>query len=110
MLPTSIHNPDVFILYWSLAISFVVFSIGVVGFLIRKNILITLMCIELLINSANLAFITCAKMNHNLDGHVMVLFSVTVAAAEAAIGLGIVILIYKKTRNIFVSEHQRLKG
>ena len=105
-----IPQPDVFILYWSLAIAFIVFTIGVVGFLIRKNILILLMCVEMLLNSANLAFITFSKLNQNLDGHVMVLFSITVAAAEAAIGLGLLILIYRNTRNIFASEHQRLKG
>jgi len=109
MLP-NIQNPEVFILYWSLAIAFVVFAIGIVGFLIRRNILILLMCIELLLNAVNLTFVTFSKLNQNLDGHVMALFSITIAAAEAAIGLGLLILIYRNTRNIFAPEHQRLKG
>jgi NADH-quinone oxidoreductase subunit K len=103
-------QPHVFILYWSLAIAFIVFSIGVVGFLIRKNMLIIMMCTEMMLNAANLAFITFSKLNQSLDGHAMVLFSITIAAAEAAIGLGILILIFKKSRNIFAPEHQRLKG
>lgn len=109
-MSVNIQNPEIFLLYWSLAISFIVFAIGVVGFLIRKNLLIILMCVELLINSANLAFVTFSKLNQSLDGHVMVLFSITIAAAEAAIGLGVLILIFRSTQNIFAPEHQRLKG
>lgn len=85
-----------------LILSALLFSMGVIGVLTRKNILIIFMCIELMLNAVNLTFIAFARHLGNTDGQVFVFFVMTVAAAEVAVGLAIIVILYrfKSTVNI----------
>jgi NADH-quinone oxidoreductase subunit K len=91
-------------------LSAVLFSIGVVGVIARRNPLIMLMSIELLFNAANLALVTYARAWTNNAGHVFAFLVITVAAAEAAIGLAIVAVTFRRTPFVDVDEVSALKG
>ena len=106
----NMSHPDLFFAYVSLGTAFCIFTVGLIGFLLRRNLLIILISIELMLNAVNLVFIAFSKLNQVADGQVIVLFSMTIAAAEAAIGLSILILLFRKTQNVFVAEHKQLKG
>jgi NADH-quinone oxidoreductase subunit K len=106
----SLNPSQVLNLYVALGTAFGMFTVGLVGFLVRRNLLILLMCIELMLNAVNIVFISFAKLNDSLDGQVLVLFSMTLAAAEAAIGLSILIFLFRKTQSVFVTDHRQLKG
>ncbi len=94
-----------------LIVSALLFAISVAGiFLNRKNILILLMCIELLLLSVNLNFVAFSHFMNNLDGQVFVFFILTVAAAESAIGLAILVTIFRNRRSINVEALHSLKG
>ncbi|HMT91446.1 NADH-quinone oxidoreductase subunit NuoK [uncultured Thiothrix sp.] len=94
-----------------LIVSALLFAISVAGiFLNRKNILILLMCIELLLLSVNLNFVAFSHFMNNLDGQVFVFFILTVAAAESAIGLAILVTIFRNRRSINVEDLHSLKG
>ena len=93
-----------------LILSAVLFTLGVVGVFVRRSAIVIFMCIELMLNSVNLAFITFARQNQSLDGQLIVLFVMTVAAAEAAIGLAIILAIYRKRKTLNVDEINLLKG
>ncbi|HTT04798.1 MAG TPA: NADH-quinone oxidoreductase subunit NuoK [Steroidobacteraceae bacterium] len=94
-----------------LTLSAVLFSLSVAGiFLNRKNVLLLLMCIELLLLAANFNFIAFSRYLHQLDGQIFVFFTLTVAAAEAAIGLAIVVVLFRDRRTIDVEELNRLEG
>jgi NADH-quinone oxidoreductase subunit K len=80
---------------WYLALSAVLFAIGTVGVLVRRNIIVVLMAVEIMLNAVNLAFIALAHQLDSVDGQVMVFFVMTVAAAEAAVGLAIVIAAFR---------------
>ena len=95
---------------WYLALSAIVFVIGVVGVLVRRNALIIFMSIELMLNAANLAFVTFAHYLNSLDGQVFVFFVMTVAAAEVAIGLAIIVSVYRLKETVYVDEINLLKG
>jgi NADH-quinone oxidoreductase subunit K len=88
----------------------ILFFIGVVGVIARRNPLIQLMSIELLFNSANLALVTFARSWGNNAGHIFAFLVITVAAAEAAIGLAIVVIVFRKTTFVDVDEVATLKG
>ena len=88
----------------------VMFFIGVLGVVLRRNPLIQLMSIELMFNAANLALVAYAREWQNNAGHVFVFLVVTVAAAEAAIGLAIVVAVFRKAKNVDVDEVARLHG
>jgi NADH-quinone oxidoreductase subunit K len=92
------------------AVSAILFFIGVVGIIARRNPLIQLMSIELLFNSANLALVTFARAWGNNAGHIFAFLVITVAAAEAAIGLAIVAIVFRKTTYVDVDEVATLKG
>jgi len=92
------------------ALSAVMFFIGVAGVVLRRNPLIMLMAIELMFNAANLALVAFARAWVNNAGHVFVFLVVTVAAAEAAIGLAIVVAVFARTKNVDVDEVARLRG
>ena len=100
---------DVPISYY-LMLSAALFAIGLVGVLVRRNVLIILMSIELMLNGANLAFITFSKVHQNLDGHLFAFFVIAVAAAEAAVGLAIVINVFRHFRSTNVDQVSTLKG
>jgi NADH-quinone oxidoreductase subunit K len=91
-------------------LSAVVFFIGVGGVILRRNPLIMLMSIELIFNAANLALIAFARVWGNNAGHVFAFLVITVAAAEAAIGLAIVVTVFRRSRNVDVDEVAGLRG
>ena len=93
-----------------LALSAVLFTIGVVGVLIRKNPIVIFMCVELMLNAVNLAFITFSRVFGQGDGQIFAFFVMTVAAAEVAVGLGIIVAIFRQRHSIDVDEVNVMKG
>ncbi len=93
----------------SLALSAVLFSIGVAGVLLRRNAIVLFMCIELMLNAVNLSFVAFAQY-HGMAGQVMVFFVMTVAAAEAAVGLAIILAIYRHTETVDLKTMNLLQG
>ena len=96
-------------IYFFLILALLLFSIGVVGVLIRRNAIIVFMCIELMLNSVNLVFVTFSSFLGNLNGQIFVFFIMTVAAAEAAIGLAIIIALFRNKSTINLEEINILK-
>ena len=92
------------------ALSAVLFSLGVIGVLIRRNAIIAFMSVELMLNAANLAFIAYARALQQLSGHIFVFFIIAVAAAEVAVGLALIVTIFKTKRSIDVDLVSSLKG
>jgi NADH-quinone oxidoreductase subunit K len=90
-------------------LSTILFSIGVLGFLIRRNVLVIFMSVELMLNAANLAFISFAKEMVSLSGQVIVFLVMTVAAAEAGVGLAIIILFYRNRKSANVDDGNLMK-
>ncbi|MBZ0156386.1 MAG: NADH-quinone oxidoreductase subunit NuoK [Alphaproteobacteria bacterium] len=97
-------------LEWYIGLSTVIFIIGVVGFLIRRNILIMLMSIELMLNSVNISLVAFSHYLQDLRGQVLVFFIITVAAAEAAIGLAILIALFRNKEAVHTDEMTEMKG
>jgi NADH-quinone oxidoreductase subunit K len=95
---------------WYVILSAILFTIGALGVLIRRNALIIFMSIELMLNSANLAFVAFARQYNNLDGQIFVFFVITVAAAEVAVGLALVVTIFRSKKSINIDEMNLLKG
>ena len=93
-----------------LLLSAALFSIGVFGVVARKNAVMVLMSIELILNSVNLNLIAFALMSNTIDGHVFALFVIAVAAAEVGVGLAMVLLIYRNRRSIALDELSEMKG
>jgi NADH-quinone oxidoreductase subunit K len=92
------------------ALSAVIFTLGVLGVLTRRNAIIIFMSIELMLNSANLLFVAFARQFQQLDGQIFVFFIMTVAAAEVAVGLALIVTIFRTKRSINVDEINQLKG
>jgi NADH-quinone oxidoreductase subunit K len=92
------------------SLSAVMFFIGVLGVVLRRNPLIVLMSVELMFNAANLALVAFAREWSNNAGHIFVFLVVTVAAAEAAIGLAIVVAVFRQAKNVDLDEVARLRG
>ena len=88
----------------------VLFTIGAIGVITRRNAIIIFMCIELMLNSVNLTFITSGRFLNSLDGAIFVIFIMAVAAAEAAVGLAIFVLIFRSKGTINVDDINLLKG
>jgi NADH-quinone oxidoreductase subunit K len=93
----------------ALALSAVLFTIGVVGVLTRRNAIIIFMCVELMLNAVNLSFVALSQL-HGLTGQVFVVFVMTVAAAEAAVGLAIIIAIFRHHESVDLQNINLLKG
>jgi NADH-quinone oxidoreductase subunit K len=91
-------------LTYTLALSAALFAIGVAGFIIRRNILVMFMSIELMLNAVNLAFIALGSRLGSMDGQVIVFFVMTVAAAEAAVGLAIIITIFRNRETVHADD------
>ena len=91
-------------------LSTVLFTIGIVGILIRRNIITILMCIELILNSVNLLFVAFSRFMGNVDGQIFVFFIFAIAAAAAAVGLALVVAYFKLRETIEVDEIKLLKG
>jgi NADH-quinone oxidoreductase subunit K len=92
-----------------LAISAALFVIGAGGFILRRNVITVFMCIELMLNAVNLAFVAFARYLGNLDGQLFVFFVIVVAAAESAVGLGIVIALYRARQTLTIDEVDSMK-
>ena len=90
-------------------LSVFLFVIGAVGVLIRRNAIIMFMCIELMLNACNLAFVSFARLHGNLDGQVVAFFVMVVAAAEVVIGLAILMAIYRARKSASVDDANLLK-
>ena len=93
----------------SLAVSAILFSLGVVGVLLRRNAIVIFMCIELMLNAVNLTFVALSQQL-GLDGQVFVFFVMTIAAAEAAVGLAIVIAVYRHRDTVNLQHINLLRG
>lgn len=92
-----------------LILSAVMFTIGVVGVVVRKNAIVVFMCIEMMLNAVNLTFVAFSRMHGNLDGQIAVFFVMVVAAAEAAVGLAIIISLFRSIKTVETSEAAELK-
>ena len=93
-----------------IALSAILFTIGALGVLIRRNPLIIFMSVELMLNAANLAFVAFANTHSQLDGQIIVFFVIAVAAAEVAVGLALIVAIFKSKHSIDVDLMNSLKG
>jgi NADH-quinone oxidoreductase subunit K len=96
-------------LSWYLALSAVLFTIGVVGVMIKRNVIAMFMCIELMLNSVNLTFIAFSSYFRDVSGQLFVFIVMTVAAAEAAVGLGIIITIFRNRESLDVDDASSLR-
>jgi NADH-quinone oxidoreductase subunit K len=92
-----------------LILSAAIFTVGVLGVLLRRNVLIMFMSIELMLNAVNLAFIALSRQLGSLDGQVIVFLVMTVAAAEAAVGLAIIICLFRNKRSVNVDDFNLMK-
>ena len=100
MIPTSSY----------LAVSALMFTIGVVGVITRRNAIVVFMCIELMLNAVNLTFVSLSKSMGTLDGQIAVFFVMVVAAAEAAVGLAIIIALYRSRKSVNTTSANELQG
>ncbi|MGB3675690.1 MAG: NADH-quinone oxidoreductase subunit NuoK [Candidatus Nanopelagicales bacterium] len=92
-----------------LVLSAILFSLGVLGVLVRRNAIIVFMCVEMMLNASNLAFVAFAQQNGNLNGQTIAFFVMVVAAAEVVVGLAIIMTIYRTRRSASVDEPNLLK-
>jgi NADH-quinone oxidoreductase subunit K len=92
-----------------LVVSVALFSLGLLGVLLRRNLLVIYMSLELMLNAANLALVAFSRFNNHLDGQVMVFFIITVAAAEVAVGLALIVALYRKRQTAHVEDLATLK-
>ena len=92
-----------------LILSAILFTIGVFGFMVRRNAIVAFMCIELMLNAANLAFVAFAHQHGGLDGHIAAFFVMVVAAAEVVVGLAIIVTIFRTRRSASVDDANLLK-
>ncbi len=92
-----------------LVLSALLFSIGAIGVVLRRNAIVVFMCVELMLNAANLAFVTFARLLGNLDGQVVAFFTMVVAACEVVVGLAIIVTIFRSRRSASVDVANLLK-
>src|SRR5580704_8799120 len=92
-----------------LVVSGLLFSLGVLGVIMRRNLLVIYMCLELMLNAANLALVAMSRFNNNLDGQIVVFFIITVAAAEVAVGLALIVALYRRRHTTHVEDLAALK-
>jgi NADH-quinone oxidoreductase subunit K len=95
---------------WYLVVSALIFCIGAGGVLTRRNPLVILLCLELMLNAANLSLITFSRMHGNADGQIFALIVMVVAACEVAVGLGMIVAIFRRKLPIDVDELKELQG
>lgn len=93
-----------------LVLSGILFSLGLLGLVLRRNLLIVFMCIEIMLNSVNLTFVALARYFGSLDGQVVAFFVIAVAAAEAAVGLAILVTLYRSRGSIKTTDWRLLSG
>ena len=97
-------------LTWYLVVSALIFCIGAGGVLVRRNPLVILLCIELMLNAANLALVGFSRVHGNMDGQIFALVVMVIAACEVAIGLGLIVALYRRRLPIDVDELRELQG
>ena len=93
----------------SLGLSAILFSLGVTGVLLRRNAIVLFMCVELMLNAVNLTFVALAQL-YGVSGYIMVFFDMTVAAAEAAVGLAIILAIFRHKQSVDLQNINLLRG
>jgi NADH-quinone oxidoreductase subunit K len=93
-----------------LVVGALLFTIGAVGLLLRRNVLVMFMCVELMLNAANLTFVTFARALDDVGGQAIVFFTLVVAAAEVAVGLAIIVAIFRRRRGATADDVRLLKG
>lgn len=93
-----------------LVLSAILFTMGMAGVLLRRNIIVLMMSIELMLNAVNLSFVAFSKYNANIEGQIMVFFVMTIAAAEAAVGLALAVAIFKRFKEVNIRYFEQLKG
>jgi NADH-quinone oxidoreductase subunit K len=101
---------DVVTIDWYVTLSAILFSIGAMGVLLRRNAIVVFMSIEMMLNAANLLFVAFARHWGNLDGQVLVFFVITVAAAEVAVGLALIVTIFRSKKSINIDDINLMKG
>lgn len=92
-----------------IALAAILFSLGAFGMLFRRNAIVVFMCVELMLNASNLAFVAFARMHGNLEGQVFAFFTMVVAAAEVVVGLAIIVAIFRTRRSASVDEPSLLR-
>jgi NADH-quinone oxidoreductase subunit K len=92
-----------------LVISALLFSLGMLGVILRRNLLVMYMGLELMLNAANLALVAFSRFNNSLNGQIMVFFIITVAAAEVAVGLALIVALYRKRQSAHVEDLTSMK-
>jgi NADH-quinone oxidoreductase subunit K len=102
--------PSAVPLSWYLILSAILFSLGCAGFLFRRNIITAFMCIELMLNAVNLSFIAFSYHLKKVDGHIFTFFVMVVAAAEAAVGLAIILTVFKNRATLAVDDVASMKN
>ncbi len=95
---------------WYLTLAAVLFTIGAVGLLVRRNVLVMFMCVELMLNAANLTFVTFARQLNDVGGQSAVFFVLVVAAAEVVVGLGIIVSIFRRRAGATADDINSMKG
>ena len=93
-----------------LVLSTIMFFMGMAGVFFRRNVIVLLMCIELMLNAVNLSFVAFSKYSGLMDGQIMVFFVMTIAAAEAAVGLALAVTVFKRYREVNIRFFEHLKG
>ncbi len=93
-----------------LVLSAVMFFMGMAGVFFRRNVIVLLMCIELMLNGVNISFVAFSKYSGLLDGQIIVFFVMTIAAAEAAVGLALAVTVFKRYREVNIRFFEHLKG
>ncbi|MGD0947370.1 MAG: NADH-quinone oxidoreductase subunit NuoK [Candidatus Binatia bacterium] len=94
---------------WFLILGAILFTIGTLGVLVRRNVIVIFLSIELMLNAVNLVFVSFARQLHSMDGQVVVFFVMTVAAAEAAVGLAIILSVFRNRETVNVDELNLLR-
>ena len=95
---------------WYLTLAAVIFTIGAVGLLLRRNVLVMFMCVELMLNAANLTFVSFARQLNDVGGQTAVFFVLVVAAAEVVVGLGIIVSIFRRRAGATADDVNAMKG
>jgi NADH-quinone oxidoreductase subunit K len=93
-----------------LVVSGLLFCLGLMGVIMRRNLLVIYMCLELMLNAANLALVAMSRFNGHLDGQIVVFFIITVAAAEVAVGLALIVALYRKRQTAHVEDLTGMKN
>lgn len=94
---------------WYVILSLALFSIGALGVIIRRNTIIVFMCVEIMLNAVNIAFVAFSQVHANLDGQIAVFFVMVVAAAEAAVGLAVILSLFRNFKSVQSTEAGELR-